>query len=1015
MSAAEYYSPSGAPATSSQGSSAVMRAEFDLVQTAFGKLPGLSGNGSLAVFINSAGTAMEAVSAATARSQLGLAIGTDVQAHDADLDAIAALANTDGNFIVGNGSAWVAESGATARTSLGLGSIATQDASAVAITGGTISGITDLAIADGGTGSSTASAARTALGLAIGSDVQAYDAELAAIAGLVSAADKLPYFTGVGTAAVTSFSAFARTLVDDADAATARTTLGVAIGTDVQAYDADLGAVAGLATTGLVARTGAGTAAARTVTAGTGIGVTNGDGVSGNPTVAITDAELLAIAGLTSAADSLPYFTGLGTAALATLTTAGRALIDDASASAQRTTLGVAIGSDVQAYDAGLLSIAGLTTAADKMIYTTALDTYAVTALTSFARTVLDDTTAAAARTTLGAAASGLATASGLTQSTNKLLGRGTAGTGAVEEIGVGSGLQISAGNLEVTLAGGSVTSIDVSGGTTGLTTSGGPVTTSGTITIAGTLAIGSGGTGAGSASAARTALGLAIGTNVQAYDAELAALAGLTSAADKLPYFTGAGTAGVTAFTAFGRTLVDDADAATARTTLGLGTLATQSGTFSGTSSGTNSGDQTITLTGDVTGSGTGSFAATIGANKVTLGKMATMATASFLGRNTALTGDPEVLSTATAKTMLGLSGSNTGDQTITLTGDVTGSGTGSFAATIGAGKVTLAKMANIATQNFIGRDSAGTSTPEALSVATVRSMLSISNVEDTALSTWAGSTNLITAGTITTGTWSGSTIALNKGGTGSTTATAALTALGFSAFAKTLIDDTDGATALATLGGTAATGTGAVVRATSPSLTTPALGTPASGNLANCTGYPGAALVLISSATASSSASVDFTSGIDSTYDEYIVEINGYVPATDNTGFWLQVSQDGGSTWKSGATDYRETAFSNVDGGTISTNGGTGTHIDIALNVGNVGNRVTRSTVRISKPSDTTKYKLIMADTVEMPSSTNVNRYTVGGIFQLNTSAINAIRFLSSSGNITSGTFSLYGIKKT
>jgi hypothetical protein len=63
------------------------------------------------------------------------------EASNASLTAIGALATTDGNFIVGSGSTWVAETGSTARVSLGLGTIATQSASSVAISGGTITGL----------------------------------------------------------------------------------------------------------------------------------------------------------------------------------------------------------------------------------------------------------------------------------------------------------------------------------------------------------------------------------------------------------------------------------------------------------------------------------------------------------------------------------------------------------------------------------------------------------------------------------------------------------------------------------------------------------------------------------------------------------------------------------------------------------------------------------------------------------------------------------------------------------
>ena len=120
-------------------------------------------------------------------------------------------------------------------------------------------------------------------------------------------------------------SAYGATLVDDADASTARTTLGL------------------------------GTAA----TSASGDFATAGHNHSGVYQPA--DAELTAIAGLTSAADSAPYFTGSGTAALMTVTAAGRALIDDADATAQRATLGLVIGTNVQAYDADLTTWATIT------------------------------------------------------------------------------------------------------------------------------------------------------------------------------------------------------------------------------------------------------------------------------------------------------------------------------------------------------------------------------------------------------------------------------------------------------------------------------------------------------------------------------------------------------------------------------------------------------------------------------------------------------------------------------
>lgn len=143
-------------------------------------------------------------------------------------------------------------------------------------------------VALGGTNATTESTARANLGLAIGSDVQAWNARLDTYAGLAATANRLIGHNGAGVGSLITLPA-----------------AGLTLSAGALALANDLAALEGLGSTGFAVRTAADTWAQRTLTAATGLAWTNGDGVSGNPSIAIDFNSLTADATPDGAADYL--------------------------------------------------------------------------------------------------------------------------------------------------------------------------------------------------------------------------------------------------------------------------------------------------------------------------------------------------------------------------------------------------------------------------------------------------------------------------------------------------------------------------------------------------------------------------------------------------------------------------------------------------------------------------------------------------------------------------------------
>ena len=179
-----------------------------------------------------------------------------------------------------------------------------------------------------------------------------------------------------------------------------------------------------------------------------------------------------------------------------------------------------------------------------------------------------------------------------------------------------------------------------------------------------------------------------------------------------------------------------------------------------------------------------------------------------------------------------------------------------------------------------------------------------------------------------------------------------------------------------------------------------------------------PTGALTLLSTQTASSSASISFTSGIDSTYDSYVFKFINIHPATDQTFLTFQADTGTNTNYNQTVTTSYFTAYHNEGGSSTALTYNTSydlaqstDFITIADRTGTDNDQSISGTLQIFQPSSSTFVKHFIADTNCYEQSDFSSRVFVGGYFNI-TTAITRFQFKMSSGNIDSGVIKLYGV---